>query len=87
MGVANVCAAVEAGVTTIDAAIGGTGGCPFAPGAAGNVASEDVAYALGDRLALDLPGLIETACWLGGKLGKTPVSALSKAGPFEASLP
>jgi len=87
MGVANVCAAVEAGVTTIDAAIGGTGGCPFAPGAAGNVASEDVAYALGDRLALDLPGLIETACWLGDKLGKTPVSALSKAGPFEASLP
>ncbi len=87
MGVANVCAAVEAGATTIDAAIGGTGGCPFAPGAAGNVASEDVAYALGDRLALDLPALIQTARWLGEKLGKTPVSALSKAGPFEASLP
>lgn len=83
MGVANVWAAVEAGVTTVDAAIGGTGGCPFAPGAAGNVATEDVAYALEDRLAIDLPAIIDAARWLGEKLGKPPVSALSAAGPFE----
>lgn len=85
MGVANVWAAVEAGVTTIDAAIGGTGGCPFAPGAAGNVATEDVAYALGDRLTLDLLAVIGTAHWLAERLGKASASALSKAGPFEVA--
>lgn len=81
-GVANACAAVAAGVATIDAAIGGTGGCPFAPGAAGNVASEDVAYALDGRMAVDVDALIDAARWLGEKLGKPPVSALSAAGLF-----
>lgn len=82
IGVANACAAVDAGVMTIDAAIGGTGGCPFAPGAAGNVATEDLAYAMGDRMAVDLAAMIDTARWLGDKLGKPPVSALSAAGSF-----
>lgn len=81
-GVANAVAAVAAGVTTIDAAIGGTGGCPFAPGAAGNVASEDVAYALGGRMGVDVEGLIDAAHWLGERLGKPPVSALAAVGPF-----
>lgn len=83
-GVANAVAAVNAGVTTVDAAIGGTGGCPFAPGAAGNVASEDVVYALGAATGVDLDALIEAAHWLSGQLGKPPVSALAHAGDFKA---
>ena len=61
-GIANVWAAVEAGATTIDAAIGGLGGCPFAPGAAGNVSTEDVVYMLeraGISTALDLDRLVD----------------------------
>lgn len=82
-GVANAVAAVNAGVTTVDAAIGGTGGCPFAPGAAGNVASEDVVYALGEEATgVDLGALIESAHWLSAALGKPPASALAHAGDF-----
>ena len=79
MGVANVMAAVRAGAVTVDAAIGGTGGCPFAPGAAGNVASEDVAYALGEAFGADLTKLVATAGWLGEKLGRTQTSAVARA--------
>jgi hydroxymethylglutaryl-CoA lyase len=79
MGVANVMAAVRAGAVTVDAAIGGTGGCPFAPGAAGNVASEDVAYALGDAMAVDIAQLVETAGWLNAKLGRAQTSAMARA--------
>ena len=79
MGVANVMAAVRAGAVTVDAAIGGTGGCPFAPGAAGNVASEDVAYALGEAFGADLAKLVATAGWLGEKLGRTQTSAVARA--------
>ncbi len=81
-GVANALAAIAAGVRTVDAAIGGTGGCPFAPGAAGNVASEDIVYATGDATGVDLNGLIETARWLSARLGKQPASALAHAGDF-----
>lgn len=84
-GIANVWAAVEAGVETIDAAIGGLGGCPFAPGAAGNVATEDVAYMLarsGVGTGLDLEKLVETAQWLGGVMGKEMPSMLARAGAF-----
>lgn len=84
-GVANVWAAVEAGASVIDASIGGLGGCPFAPGAAGNVASEDVAYMLarsGVETGLDLMRLIETAQWLGTVMDKSMPSMLAKAGPF-----
>ncbi|HSI19724.1 MAG TPA: hydroxymethylglutaryl-CoA lyase [Sphingomonas sp.] len=79
MGVANVIAAVRAGAVTVDAAIGGTGGCPFAPGAAGNVASEDVAYALGDALDLDIAKLVDAAGWLNARLGREQTSAVARA--------
>lgn len=79
MGVANVIAAIGAGATIIDAAIGGTGGCPFAPGAAGNVASEDVAFALDDAVAVDIARLVETAGWLNQRLGRTQTSAVARA--------
>lgn len=78
-GVANVVAAVQAGAVTVDAAIGGTGGCPFAPGAAGNVASEDVAYALGDAMNVNIGSLCETAVWLNEKLQRTRTSAMTRA--------
>jgi isopropylmalate/homocitrate/citramalate synthase len=80
---------VEAGADVIDASVGGTGGCPFAPRATGNVATEDVVYALhrmGVDTGIDLDSLIDTALWLGESLGKTMPSALSKAGPFPATL-
>jgi hydroxymethylglutaryl-CoA lyase len=84
-GIANVYAAVEAGVTAIDASIGGIGGCPFAPAATGNVASEDVIYMLermGVRTGVNLPALIETAKWLEGRLGRPVPAMLSRAGMF-----
>ena len=84
-GIANVWAAVEAGVDTIDASIGGLGGCPFAPGATGNVATEDVAYLLarsGVETGLDFERLIDTARWLSGVMGKDMPSMLVKAGGF-----
>ncbi len=82
-GIANVWAAVEAGASVVDGSIGGLGGCPFALGAAGNVASEDVAYMLarsGIETGLDLAQLVECARWLGGVMGKDMPSMLSKAG-------
>ncbi len=79
MGVANALAAVDAGAVTIDAAIGGTGGCPFAPGATGNVASEDVVFAFGDRMALDLKALVRTGYWLNARLDRAERSALMRA--------
>ncbi|MCM8731611.1 hydroxymethylglutaryl-CoA lyase [Hephaestia sp. GCM10023244] len=79
MGVANAIAAVRAGAVTVDAAIGGTGGCPFAPGAAGNVASEDIAYAFDDALDIDIEQLVEAAGWLNGLLGRERTSAIARA--------
>jgi hydroxymethylglutaryl-CoA lyase len=79
MGVANVMAAIAAGAVTVDAAIGGTGGCPFAPGAAGNVASENVVFALGGAVDLDLDKLVETAEWLNERLGRQNTSAVAQA--------
>ncbi len=84
-GIANVWAAVGAGARSIDASIGGVGGCPFAPGATGNVATEDVAYLLGRSgiaTGLDLSRLIESAGWLAGALGKPLPSRLGRAGAF-----
>ena len=86
-GVANVYAALTAGVTTIDASVGGAGGCPFAPNATGNVATEDVIYTL-DRMGvatgIDLDATIATGRWLGDRLGRTLPAALARAGPFPA---
>ncbi len=83
--IANVWAAVQAGARTVDAALGGLGGCPFAPGAAGNVATEDVLYLLhrsGIATGLDLTRLIETSRWLGTAMGKALPAMTSRAGPF-----
>ena len=88
-GLANVAAAVEAGIDVIDASCGGIGGCPFAPAATGNVATEDVVYMLeraGFETGLDLGKLIETAKWLETALGHPVSSSLSKAGGFPASV-
>ena len=83
--VANAWAAVESGATTIDASIGGIGGCPFAPNATGNVATEDVQFMLqrsGVETGLSLDGLIDTAKWLSGKMGRTLPGLVSRAGGF-----
>lgn len=83
--IANVWAAVEAGAATIDAAIGGLGGCPFAPDAAGNVATEDVIYLLdrsGVATGVDFAALVGASRWLGGVMGKELPSLLARAGGF-----
>jgi hydroxymethylglutaryl-CoA lyase len=82
---ANAFASVEAGVTVLDASCGGLGGCPFAPAATGNVATEDLAYMLhraGFETGLDIGALVATARWIGDKIGKPPISSLSRAGGF-----
>jgi hydroxymethylglutaryl-CoA lyase len=84
-GLTNAYAGVEAGVDVLDASCGGIGGCPFAPKATGNIATEDLVYMLergGFTTGYDLTGLIETALWVGERLGKAPPSKLSKAGGF-----
>ncbi|MGC1387383.1 MAG: hydroxymethylglutaryl-CoA lyase [Steroidobacteraceae bacterium] len=86
-GLANVWAAVEAGAKTVDASLGGIGGCPFAPRATGNVATEDVAYLLersGYKTGLNLERLIESALWLGSAMGREVPGMLSRAGAFPA---
>jgi hydroxymethylglutaryl-CoA lyase len=83
---ANIYAAIEAGVDVIDASCGGIGGCPFAPAATGNVATEDVVYMLdraGIPTGIDLDKMIQTAAWLRDTALKHPVeSALLRAGGF-----
>jgi len=84
-GLANAFAGVEAGVTTLDASCGGLGGCPFAPAATGNIATEDLVYMLGRagfETGYDVDALVAAARWIGEKIGKPPVSALSRAGGF-----
>ena len=84
-GVANAVAAVASGVRTLDASIGGAGGCPFAPNATGNVATEDLVY-LFDRMGissgLDLATITATVAWLEQRLGKPLPGALLRAGDF-----
>lgn len=84
-GVANAVAAHAAGVRTLDASIGGAGGCPFAPNATGNVATEDLVY-LFDRMGvdtgLDLAATVSTTAWLEERLGKRLPGALLRAGGF-----
>jgi hydroxymethylglutaryl-CoA lyase len=87
-GIANAIAAVEAGVTTLDSSAGGIGGCPFAPAATGNIATEDLIYVLersGIHTGVSLPGMIDVAKWLGHQLGRATPGMLSKAGPFPNS--
>ncbi len=89
-GIANVWAAVAAGASVVDAAIGGLGGCPFAPGAAGNVASEDVIYMLdraGVATGMDLAQLIEANHWLAALMDRKLPGMVAQAptfpGPFQ----
>ena len=84
-GFANAVAAIDAGATVLDASLGGTGGCPFAPRATGNIATEDLVYLLhgmGHETGIDLDALIGQAVWLGGQLGKELPGQLHKAGTF-----
>ena len=79
---ANVVACVEAGARTVDASVSGTGGCPYAKGASGNVATEDVIYALhgmGFDTGVDLPQLIDTGRWLSERLGRVSGSKVNRA--------
>ncbi|HYD28539.1 hydroxymethylglutaryl-CoA lyase [Brevundimonas sp.] len=82
-GLANAHAGVEAGIDVLDASVGGIGGCPFAPGATGNIATEDLVYMLeraGFETGYDLDALIGTARWIGEQIGRPAPSALSRAG-------
>ncbi len=86
-GVANVYAALLAGVTAVDASVGGAGGCPFAPNATGNVPTEDVLYMLersGVETGIDMDAISEIGRWLGGRLDRDLPSAIGKAGGFPA---
>ena len=84
-GLANAYAAIEAGIDVLDASVGGIGGCPFAPGATGNIATEDLVYMLergGYSTGYDLDAMIGTARWIGQAIGRPAPSALSRAGGF-----
>jgi hydroxymethylglutaryl-CoA lyase len=78
----NILACLEEGVSVVDAAVSGTGGCPYAKGASGNVASEDVVYmlhGLGIDTGIDLPALAETGRWLASLLGRESGSKVGRA--------
>ena len=84
-GLANAYAAVEAGATVLDASVGGIGGCPFAPRATGNIATEDLVYLLhgeGIETGIDLGALIGVAEWLEGVLGRQLEGQVYRAGTF-----
>ncbi len=79
---ANILACLEEGVAVVDSSVSGTGGCPYAKGASGNVASEDVVYmlhGLGIRTGIDLDKLIATGAWLATQLHKDSASRVTRA--------
>ncbi|WP_297799123.1 hydroxymethylglutaryl-CoA lyase [Arenimonas sp. GDDSR-1] len=79
---ANVTACLEAGVRTVDASVSGTGGCPYAKGASGNLATEDLVYALhgmGFATGVDLARLVDTGAWLSRLLGRPSASNVNRA--------
>lgn len=84
-GYANAVAALEAGAVSLDASVGGAGGCPFAPKATGNIATEDLVYllrGLGIDTGVDLDALIEASRWLSAQLGKELPGMVARAGDF-----
>jgi hydroxymethylglutaryl-CoA lyase len=84
-GIANAWAAIEAGAATLDASIGGIGGCPFAPDATGNIATEELLYMLdrsGIATGYDLDAAIDCAAWLADTMGRTLPGLIGRAGPF-----
>ncbi|KAJ2725194.1 hypothetical protein GGI07_001456 [Coemansia sp. Benny D115] len=79
---ANICASLEAGVRTVDSSVAGLGGCPYAKGATGNVATEDVVYMLegnGFRTGIDLDKLARVGDWISAELGRTTSSRVGRA--------
>jgi len=82
-GLANVLAALEEEADGFDGSVGGLGGCPYAPGAAGNVATEDLAYMLGRMgvaTGIDLAALVEAARWIEGVVGRSLPGRVKSAG-------
>lgn len=86
--VANVLRALSHGIRTIDSSVGGLGGCPYSPGATGNVATEDVLYALKDSEyqvagscggTVDLGQMVEIGCWISEALGRATESRAGRA--------
>ena len=87
-GYASALAALDAGATVLDASVGGLGGCPYAPRASGNVATEDLVWLLeheGVETGVDLDALIETARWLEGIFGRRLEGQLYRAGDWPAA--
>ena len=87
-GYANALAALDAGATVLDASIGGLGGCPYAPRATGNIATEDLVYLLdgeGVETGVDLDALVEVSQWLESVLGRTLEGQVYRAGPVVAT--
>lgn len=85
-GIANAWAAYQAGVRVLDASLGGLGGCPFAPNATGNIATEDLVFMLetsGVTTGIDLDAAIAANHWFADVIGKTLPSAVGKAGRFD----
>jgi hydroxymethylglutaryl-CoA lyase len=83
MGLANVLAAVQAGITHFDGSLGGLGGCPYAPGASGNICSEDAIHmldAMGYDTGMDIPRLIKLARELPELVGHAVPGQVAKAG-------
>ncbi|MBI4638512.1 MAG: hydroxymethylglutaryl-CoA lyase [Candidatus Rokubacteria bacterium] len=90
MAIPNILAAMACGVTSFDASIGGLGGCPFAPGASGNVCSEDLVHclhAMGVETGIDLDGLIATSRRVQAILGRTLPGQIVKAGKWDRRYP
>jgi isopropylmalate/homocitrate/citramalate synthase len=86
-GYANAAAALDAGVASLDASVGGAGGCPFAPKATGNIATEDLVYLLrgfGVDTGIELEALISCSRWLGEQLGKELPGMVARAGDYPA---
>jgi hydroxymethylglutaryl-CoA lyase len=87
---ANVLAALEAGITTVDASVAGLGGCPYAQSATGNLATEDLVYmldGLGIRTGVDLEAVIETAHWIAAELGREPGAVARASTPSRRGRP
>ena len=84
-GLANAAAAIEAGVTIVDASTGGIGGCPFAPKATGNIPTDDLLYMLdrsGIETGVNLNHIVENSEWLESQLGRAVPAMVPKAGIF-----
>ncbi len=90
MAIPNILAAMECGVTAFDASVGGLGGCPFAPGASGNVCTEDLVHcldAMGIETGIDLGRLIDTSKRVGEIVGRVLPGQVARAGPWTRRYP